>query len=87
MKIKRFFARDMRQAIRLVREELGPDAVILSNRRVEGGVEIVSAVDYDEALLGEAQVAASPRSVSGKTVVNQPTVREMSTSSNSGSRP
>ncbi len=54
MKIKRFFAPDMRQAIRLVREELGPDAVILSNRRVEGGVEIVSAVDYDEALLGEA---------------------------------
>ena len=32
MKIKRFFAKDMRQAIRNVREELGPDAVILSNR-------------------------------------------------------
>ena len=34
----------------MVREEQGPDAVILSNRRVDGGVEIVSAVDYDEAL-------------------------------------
>ncbi len=49
MKIKRYFAADMRQAIRLVREEQGPDAVILSNRRVNGGVEIVAAVDYDEA--------------------------------------
>ena len=27
---------------------MGPDAVILSNRRVDGGVEIVTALDYDE---------------------------------------
>ena len=54
MKIKRYFAADMRQAIRKVREEQGPDAVILSNRRVEGGIEIVAAVDYDEALVNEA---------------------------------
>lgn len=51
MKIKRYFASDMRQAIRLVREKQGPDAVILSNRRVNGGVEIVAAVDYDESLI------------------------------------
>ena len=54
MKIKRYFAADMRQAIRKVREEQGPDAVILSNRRVEGGIEIVAALDYDEALINEA---------------------------------
>lgn len=53
MKIKRFFAPDIRQAIKLVRDELGADAVILSNRRVNGGVEIVSAVDYDEGLVKE----------------------------------
>lgn len=51
MKIKRYFAKDMRQAIGMVREEQGPDAVILSNRRVEGGIEIVAAVDYDESLV------------------------------------
>jgi len=51
MNIKRYFAADMRQAIRLVREEQGPDAVILSNRKVDGGVEIVAAIDYDEALV------------------------------------
>lgn len=48
MKIKRFFAQDMRQAIRLVREEHGPDAVILSTRRAEGGIEIISAIDFDQ---------------------------------------
>ena len=53
MKIKRYFAADIRQAIRCVREEQGPDAVILSNRRVDGGVEIVAAVDYDESLFEE----------------------------------
>jgi flagellar biosynthesis protein FlhF len=47
MKIKRYFAPDIRQAIRKVREEQGPDAVILSNRSVDGGVEIVAAVDYE----------------------------------------
>lgn len=51
MKIKRFFAKEMRQGIRQVREALGADAVILSNTRVNGGVEIVAAVDYDESLL------------------------------------
>ncbi len=52
MKVKRFFAPDMRQAIRLVREALGPDAVILSNRKVDGGIEIVAALGYDESALG-----------------------------------
>ncbi|ROR34944.1 flagellar biosynthesis protein FlhF [Inmirania thermothiophila] len=51
MRIKRFAAPDIRTAIRLVRETLGPDAVILSNRRGPEGVEIVAAVDYDEAAL------------------------------------
>jgi len=51
MKIKRFLAKNMREAIRQVREEQGPDAVILSNRRVNGGIEVVAAVDYDEALM------------------------------------
>lgn len=60
MRIKRYFAADMRQAIRQVREEQGPDAVILSNRKVDGGVEIVAAVDYDEAMV-ERMAAEQPR--------------------------
>ncbi len=53
MKLRRFFAEDSRSAIRMVRETLGADAVILSNRRVDGGVEVVAAVDYDEAAVQE----------------------------------
>ncbi len=48
MKIKRFFAADMREALRLVKDELGADAVILSNNKVSGGIELVAAIDYDE---------------------------------------
>ena len=46
MKIKRFFAKDMRTAMTEVKEVLGPDAVIMSNKKVVGGIEIVAAVDY-----------------------------------------
>jgi flagellar biosynthesis protein FlhF len=54
MKIKRFFAPDMREALRLVKEELGADAVILSNTSIDDGVEIVAAMDYDEKAVREA---------------------------------
>jgi flagellar biosynthesis protein FlhF len=47
MKMKHYRAPDMRQALRQVRDAQGPDAVILSTRRVNDGVEIVAAVDYD----------------------------------------
>ena len=50
MKIKRFYANTMRAALQQVRQEQGPDAVILSNQPVEGGVEVIAAVDYDESL-------------------------------------
>lgn len=65
MKIKRYFAPDIRQAIRKVRDEQGPDAVILSNRKVDGGVEIVAAVDYDTFLadLGAAPARTAPPAV------------------------
>ncbi|WP_040502913.1 flagellar biosynthesis protein FlhF [Idiomarina xiamenensis] len=45
MKIKRFFAKDMRTALQQVKETLGADAVIMSNKRVNGGVELVAAID------------------------------------------
>ncbi|HEU4670876.1 MAG TPA: flagellar biosynthesis protein FlhF [Dyella sp.] len=60
MKIKRFVAPDMRQAMRLVREEQGPDAVILSTRRLGEGIEIIAALDYDEALVREAARHGAP---------------------------
>ncbi|HYE36795.1 flagellar biosynthesis protein FlhF [Methylocaldum sp.] len=68
MKIKRYFAPDIRQAIRMVREEQGPDAVILSNRKVDGGVEIVAARDFDEQLLldrSKPELRGEPAGASG----------------------
>lgn len=47
MKMRRFFAPTMSQALKQVRREQGGAAVILSQRKVEGGVEVVSAVDPD----------------------------------------
>src|SRR5256885_13158332 len=51
MKIIRHTARDMRQALRAVREQLGEDAVILSSRRTDEGVEVTAAVDFDATSL------------------------------------
>lgn len=48
MKAKRFTAKNMQQALRMVSDELGPDAVILSNKRLGKGVEVIAALDYHE---------------------------------------
>ena len=45
MKLKRFVAEDMRAALAQIKNELGPDAVIMSNNRTESGVEIVVGFD------------------------------------------
>ena len=54
MKIKRYLDKDMRHVLRRVREDQGPDAVILSNRRVDEGIEVIAAIDYDQALIRHA---------------------------------
>ncbi len=45
MKLHRYFAKNMKLAMGLVREKLGEDAVIMSTKNVDDGVEIVAAVD------------------------------------------
>lgn len=42
MQVKRFLAADMRRALEMVRQELGPDAVILSSNRTKDGVELLT---------------------------------------------
>ena len=77
MKIKRFIAPDMRQAMRDVRAEQGADAVILSTRRLEEGIEIIAAVDYDEALMREAARVNAPASVPASAPApSKPPVKE-----------
>ena len=61
MKIKRFHARTMREALQQVREEQGPDSVILSKQRIGDGIEVIAAVDYDEALLHQSNQVLGAR--------------------------
>ncbi|MFQ5609804.1 MAG: flagellar biosynthesis protein FlhF [Woeseiaceae bacterium] len=63
MKIKRYLDKDMRHVLRRVREDQGPDAVILSNRRVDDGIEVIAAIDYDEALVRHAVGLGSSETV------------------------
>ncbi|MBC7453802.1 MAG: flagellar biosynthesis protein FlhF [Massilia sp.] len=49
MNVKKFTAATAREALRKVRDALGPDAVILSNRPVDGGVEILALANDDVA--------------------------------------
>lgn len=48
MKIRRFVAKDMRTALTQIKEELGADAVIMSNKKIPEGVELMAAVDYNQ---------------------------------------
>jgi len=51
MKIKRFTAANMQSGLKAISEVLGPEAVILSNRRLSNGLEIVAGVDEQEYAL------------------------------------
>ncbi|MFV1983158.1 MAG: flagellar biosynthesis protein FlhF [Thiohalomonadales bacterium] len=65
MKIKRYQANDMRSAIRIVRNELGSDAVILSNQRIGDQTEVIAAIDYDESLLKDSNSLSNTESGEG----------------------
>lgn len=49
--IKKFHAQNARDALRQVRDALGASAIILSNRQVAGGIEIIAVADMDMAAL------------------------------------
>lgn len=80
MNVKQFFATNAREALHQVRREIGADAVILSNRRVEGGVEIL-AIPHAEARAFDTSarepVVARPAAV--RTATNNPLVQNSRT--------
>lgn len=63
MNISRFFGATSREAMRQVRLALGPDALIVSNKRVNGGVEILAT----DATSAEIQAAAPAAPVKPET--------------------
>ncbi len=61
MNIKRYFAPTAREALRRLKEELGGEAIVLSNRSVEGGVEITAVLASEIPGELSAPFAAAPR--------------------------
>jgi len=89
MKIRRFFAKDMRTGLKQVSQEMGPEAAILSTNSVNGGIEIVAATDYEEAIrfskmdkakqttTTELQGSSIPQSTSGFVEANKQPVQQI----------
>ena len=61
MNVKRYFGKTAHEALQALKAELGADAVVLSNRAVSGGVEIIALPAEDlGALPTAAPQAAAP---------------------------
>ncbi|MDF3035013.1 MAG: putative flagellar biosynthesis regulator FlhF [Paucimonas sp.] len=56
MNVRKFTAETSREALRMVRDALGPDAVILSNRSVNGAIEILALAGDDMSAIAEPVV-------------------------------
>ncbi len=54
MKVRRYLAATSREALRKVKADLGAEAIILSNRKIASGVEIVALSDSDISGLVDA---------------------------------
>jgi flagellar biosynthesis protein FlhF len=61
MRIQRYVAKDMRSALAQVREQLGPDAVILSTGKAGDEVEVVAAVDLESQRASLEPAEPAPR--------------------------
>ena len=60
MNVRKFIAATARDALRKVKETLGPDAIILSNRGIPGGVEIMAVAALDMAMIVPTPVRDTP---------------------------
>ncbi len=69
MNIRKFIAPTAREALRDIRSELGEEAIILSNRKTEQGVELVAMANDDMVRLSGSPVQeARLRSMNAETV-------------------
>lgn len=57
MNVRKFIAATARDALHKVKDTLGPDAIILSNRGVPGGVEIMAVAARDMAMIVPTQAS------------------------------
>ena len=81
MNIKRFFATSSREVLNMVRNELGADAVIISNRSTDGGNEIlaVRGSDMDNLISNKTPQETKAKSVSPQlqeSVINETAINK-----------
>ena len=82
MKIKRFIDKDSRSAMASVRAELGPDAVVLSSKKIGDQFEMVAAVDFDvddlsSNLDGNVELSIEQQVEQQRQLSSQPSVAKM----------
>ncbi len=78
MSIRKFFAATARQALRDIHNELGDDAIIISNRKVANGVEIIALDNEDIVMMTQNSVDHKPQTAIPTTARRVP-VHEMPT--------
>lgn len=73
MTVRRFVAATAREALRQVREVLGDTAMIVANRRIDSGVEILALAEADVAALeSQALPAVEPETATASAPANPP---------------
>jgi flagellar biosynthesis protein FlhF len=68
MNVKRIVAKTSREAMRQLRDTLGPDAVILSNRQVEEGIEVLAMPAEDIASMAPPAADLPPAPAPSPTI-------------------
>ena len=76
MNVRKFIAANARDALRKVKETLGNDAIILSNRGVPGGVEIMAVAARDMAMIVPTPVSAPAPAVERRPVAPPPAAED-----------
>jgi flagellar biosynthesis protein FlhF len=70
MTVKRFVGASARECLRRVKDELGPDAVVISNKPLDNGVEIVAMTS--DSLDAISQQVATPRAAVARPAAAAP---------------
>ncbi|MFK7795442.1 MAG: flagellar biosynthesis protein FlhF [Gammaproteobacteria bacterium] len=78
MEIKRIKEKSIHDAIQKVREELGPEAVILSTEKNRHGVEIIAALDFDASVLEEKLIETNQHATAeeSQTLISEETLSD-----------
>ncbi|MBI4983848.1 MAG: flagellar biosynthesis protein FlhF [Rhodocyclales bacterium] len=60
MTVKRYFAETARECLRRAKADLGPDVIVVSNRAVDGGVEVMAMSSDSLSALSQQPAAPAP---------------------------